>query len=59
MLAVALHRELLEMGGKALQVLLMGQHGYGLSAEGYYQIASSPIRTGRFRSKGAECSSLA
>ena len=33
MLAVALHRQLLEVGGKALQVLLVGQHGDGLGAE--------------------------
>ena len=33
MLAVALHGELLEIGGKALQILLVGQHGDGLGAE--------------------------
>ena len=33
MLAVALHGELLEIGGKALQILLIGQHGDGLGAE--------------------------
>src|SRR3954447_2321440 len=33
MLAVALHRQLLEVGGKALQILLIGQHGDGLGAE--------------------------
>src|ERR1700722_17400743 len=32
-LAVALHRELLEIGGKALQILLVGQHGDGMGAE--------------------------
>ncbi len=33
MLAVALHGELLEIGRKALQILLVGQHGDGLGAE--------------------------
>ena len=33
MLAVALHGELLEIGGKALEILLVGQHGDGLGAE--------------------------
>ena len=33
MLAVTLHGELLEIGGKALQILLVGQHGDGLGAE--------------------------
>ena len=33
MLAVALHRQLLQIGGKALQILLVGQHGDGLRAE--------------------------
>src|SRR6185437_258324 len=32
-LAVALHGELLEIGGKSLQILLIGQHRDGLSAE--------------------------
>ena len=32
MLAVALHGELLEVGGEAFQVLVVGQHGNGLSA---------------------------
>src|SRR5215475_2403081 len=32
-LAVALHGELLEIGGKPLQILLVGQHGDGLGAE--------------------------
>ena len=32
-LAVALHGELLEIGGKALEILLVGQHGDGLGAE--------------------------
>ena len=33
MLAVALHGELLEIGGEALEILLVGQHGHGLGAE--------------------------
>ena len=33
MLAVALHRQLLQIGGEALQVLLVRQHGHGLGAE--------------------------
>src|SRR5579871_399958 len=33
MLAVALHGQLLEIGGKALEVLLVGKHGHGLGAE--------------------------
>ena len=33
MLAVALHRELLEVGGEPLQVLVVGQHRDGLGAE--------------------------
>ena len=32
-LAVALHRELLQVGGEALEVLLVGQNGDGLGAE--------------------------
>ena len=32
-LAVALHGELLQVGGKALEILLVGQHGDGLGAE--------------------------
>ena len=33
MLAVALHGELLEVGGEALEVLLVGEDGDGLGAE--------------------------
>src|SRR6516162_1093438 len=32
-LAVALHRQLLEIGREALEVILVGQHGHGLCAE--------------------------
>jgi len=33
MLAVALHGELLEIGGKALQILFVGKHGDRLGTE--------------------------
>ena len=62
MLAVALHGELLEIGGKALQILFVGQDGDGLGAEEIVvpEAESRPISTGRLRSKGAvrKCSSI-
>src|SRR5260370_38065710 len=33
MLAVALHGQLLQIGGEALQILIVRQHGQGLGAE--------------------------
>ena len=62
MLAVALHRELLQIRRKALEVLLVGQHGDGRRVE---EIAvpdrQQPISTGMLRSSGAvrKCSSIA
>ena len=60
-LAVALHRQLLQVGREALQVLLVGQDRHGLAPKKLlYQTPSSPISTGKLRSKGAvrKCSSI-
>ena len=61
MLAIALHRQLLEIGWKPFQVLLVGQHRYRLRPEEIVvPDARRPMSTGRLRSKGAvrKCSSI-
>ena len=61
MLAVALHGQLLQIGGKAFQVLFVRQHSDGLRAEEVVvPDANRPISTGRLRSNGAvrKCSSI-
>ena len=60
-LAVALHRELLQVGGETLEVLVVRQHGDRFGAEEIvYQTRDRPISTGRFFSNGAvrKCSSI-
>ena len=60
-LAVALHRQLLQIGRKSLQVLLVGQHRNRLGAEEIVvPDGQQPMSTGRLRSNGAvrKCSSI-
>ena len=56
--AVALHRELLQIGGKTFEVLLVRQHGDGLRSEEIVstKAESSPMSTGTFlrKRRGAE-----
>ena len=62
-LAVALHAQLLQVGGEAGQVLAVGQHRLGLGAEevDVPDRDQPEQRPGRFRSNGAvrKCSSMA
>ena len=61
-LAVRLHRQLLEVRGEALQVLAVGHHADVCAPKkSPYQTESSPMSTGRFCSSGVvrKCSSIA
>ena len=61
-LAVALHVELLEVGGEAREVLAVRQDRLRLAPKkSSYQMPIRPSSTGRFRSNGAvrKCSSIA
>src|SRR5437016_2248448 len=61
MLAIALHRQLLEIGGESLEVLVVAQDATVCAPKkSLYQMPNRPMMTGRLRSNGAvrKCSSI-